>query len=133
MTFSIARAFPFARDPLPQDPVWDFPKQVRIAERCCGWRESAMTEWINSPISFLKQAACALAPIAACLNLARYCTSGPAEEKVIRCHVWGCSPPLLYRACGRPATIGSRRPTEVVGIDAALASVLAALPGVVIP
>ncbi|GFE73513.1 AlpA family transcriptional regulator [Novosphingobium sp. TCA1] len=30
-----------------------FPRQVRIAERCCGWRESAVTEWMNSPISYL--------------------------------------------------------------------------------
>ncbi|WP_324697775.1 AlpA family transcriptional regulator [Novosphingobium sp. RL4] len=30
-----------------------FPRQVRIAERCCGWRESAITEWMNSPISYL--------------------------------------------------------------------------------
>ncbi|TCM18693.1 AlpA family transcriptional regulator [Novosphingobium sp. PhB165] len=30
-----------------------FPKQVRIAERCCGWRESAVTEWMRNPISYL--------------------------------------------------------------------------------
>ena len=30
-----------------------FPRQVRIAERCCGWRESAITEWMYSPISYL--------------------------------------------------------------------------------
>jgi prophage regulatory protein len=29
-----------------------FPAQVRIAERCCGWRESAVTEWMNNPISY---------------------------------------------------------------------------------
>ena len=26
-----------------------FPEQVRIAERCCGWRESAITEWMLDP------------------------------------------------------------------------------------
>lgn len=30
-----------------------FPKQVRIAERCCGWRESAVTQWMDNPISYL--------------------------------------------------------------------------------
>lgn len=30
-----------------------FPAQVRIAERCCGWRESAITEWMNNPISYI--------------------------------------------------------------------------------
>jgi prophage regulatory protein len=29
-----------------------FPAQVRIAARCCGWRESAVTEWMNNPISY---------------------------------------------------------------------------------
>lgn len=26
-----------------------FPKQVRIADRCAGWRESAVTEWLREP------------------------------------------------------------------------------------
>ncbi len=29
-----------------------FPKQVKIAERCCAWRESAIEEWMRSPIDF---------------------------------------------------------------------------------
>lgn len=29
-----------------------FPAQVRLAERCCGWRESAVNEWMDSPISY---------------------------------------------------------------------------------
>jgi prophage regulatory protein len=27
-----------------------FPKQVRIATRCTGWRESAMREWMRNPM-----------------------------------------------------------------------------------
>jgi len=26
-----------------------FPRQVRIAERCTGWRESAVNEWMQNP------------------------------------------------------------------------------------
>ncbi|WP_109809228.1 helix-turn-helix transcriptional regulator [Sphingosinithalassobacter portus] len=26
-----------------------FPKQVRIAARCAGWRESEVTEWMYNP------------------------------------------------------------------------------------
>ena len=26
-----------------------FPKQVRISEHCCGWRESAINRWIADP------------------------------------------------------------------------------------
>ena len=26
-----------------------FPGQVRIAERCTGWRESAIREWLRNP------------------------------------------------------------------------------------
>jgi prophage regulatory protein len=26
-----------------------FPRQVRIAERSVGWRESAVTRWVNDP------------------------------------------------------------------------------------
>ncbi|HEY0596137.1 helix-turn-helix transcriptional regulator [Sphingopyxis sp.] len=29
-----------------------FPKQVRISERCCGWRESEVTEWQMNPFSY---------------------------------------------------------------------------------
>ena len=29
-----------------------FPKQVRIAERCVGWRESAIEAWMRSPTSY---------------------------------------------------------------------------------
>lgn len=27
-----------------------FPGQVRIAARCVGWRESAVTEWLQDPL-----------------------------------------------------------------------------------
>lgn len=27
-----------------------FPRQVRIAARCMGWRESAVNEWLRNPI-----------------------------------------------------------------------------------
>jgi prophage regulatory protein len=29
-----------------------FPRQVRIAERCTGWRESAVSEWMHNPMFF---------------------------------------------------------------------------------
>ncbi|MGN6376436.1 MAG: helix-turn-helix transcriptional regulator [Sphingomonas sp.] len=29
-----------------------FPKQVRIAERCVGWRESAVAAWLNNPMFY---------------------------------------------------------------------------------
>lgn len=29
-----------------------FPKQIRISERCIGWRESAVEAWMRSPTSF---------------------------------------------------------------------------------
>jgi len=29
-----------------------FPKQVRIAARCAGWRESAVNEWITNPMFY---------------------------------------------------------------------------------
>jgi len=29
-----------------------FPKQVRIAERCAGWRQSAIEEWMRNPMSW---------------------------------------------------------------------------------
>jgi len=29
-----------------------FPKQVRIAARCAGWRESAINEWMRNPMFY---------------------------------------------------------------------------------
>lgn len=29
-----------------------FPAQVRIAERCTGWRESAINGWLRNPIFY---------------------------------------------------------------------------------
>ena len=29
-----------------------FPKQVRIATRCAGWRESAVTAWMRNPMFY---------------------------------------------------------------------------------
>jgi prophage regulatory protein len=29
-----------------------FPKPVRIAARCAGWRESAVKEWLKDPMFF---------------------------------------------------------------------------------
>lgn len=29
-----------------------FPAQVRIAERCTGWRESAITDWLRNPMFY---------------------------------------------------------------------------------
>lgn len=29
-----------------------FPKQVRIAARCAGWRESAIDGWLQSPMFY---------------------------------------------------------------------------------
>jgi len=29
-----------------------FPKQVRIATRCTGWRESAIREWMRNPMFY---------------------------------------------------------------------------------
>ncbi|MBY8829778.1 helix-turn-helix transcriptional regulator [Hephaestia mangrovi] len=29
-----------------------FPRQVRIAERCAGWRESAILEWLKNPMFY---------------------------------------------------------------------------------
>ena len=29
-----------------------FPKQVRIATRCTGWRESAVTDWMRNPMFY---------------------------------------------------------------------------------
>ncbi|MGC6399044.1 helix-turn-helix transcriptional regulator [Sphingomonas sp. FW199] len=25
-----------------------FPRQIKIAERCCGWRESAVMQWVDA-------------------------------------------------------------------------------------
>ena len=29
-----------------------FPKQVRIAARCTGWRESAVNDWMRNPMFY---------------------------------------------------------------------------------
>lgn len=29
-----------------------FPRQIKLAERCCGWRESEVKVWLHNPISF---------------------------------------------------------------------------------
>jgi len=29
-----------------------FPKQVRIATRCTGWRESAVSDWMRDPLCY---------------------------------------------------------------------------------
>lgn len=29
-----------------------FPKQVRIATRCTGWRESAISDWMRNPMCY---------------------------------------------------------------------------------
>ena len=29
-----------------------FPKQVRIATRCTGWRESAVNDWMRNPLCY---------------------------------------------------------------------------------
>lgn len=29
-----------------------FPRQVRIATRCAGWRESAVDQWMNNPMYY---------------------------------------------------------------------------------
>lgn len=29
-----------------------FPAQYKLAERCCGWRESEVTLWLNNPMTF---------------------------------------------------------------------------------
>lgn len=29
-----------------------FPSQIKIAERCCGWRESEISAWQRNPIYF---------------------------------------------------------------------------------
>ena len=30
----------------------EFPRQVKIAQRCAGWRESAIAEWLRNPIFY---------------------------------------------------------------------------------
>jgi prophage regulatory protein len=32
--------------------VGAFPKQVKIAARCAGWRESAVAEWLRNPMFY---------------------------------------------------------------------------------
>ncbi len=29
-----------------------FPRQIRIAQRCTGWRESSINEWMRDPIYY---------------------------------------------------------------------------------
>jgi prophage regulatory protein len=29
-----------------------FPRQVKISERCAGWRESAVTDWMQNPMFY---------------------------------------------------------------------------------
>lgn len=29
-----------------------FPKQLRISERCIGWRESDVEQWLRNPLSY---------------------------------------------------------------------------------
>jgi Predicted transcriptional regulator len=29
-----------------------FPRQIRIAVRCAGWRESAVIEWMRNPVFY---------------------------------------------------------------------------------
>lgn len=29
-----------------------FPRQIRIAARCAGWRESAVNEWLRNPMFY---------------------------------------------------------------------------------
>ncbi len=31
-----------------------FPKQIKIAERCAGWRESAVNAWLQNPMCYLE-------------------------------------------------------------------------------
>ena len=30
----------------------EFPRQVKISERCAGWRESAVGEWMKNPMFY---------------------------------------------------------------------------------
>ena len=32
-----------------------FPKQVQISERCVGWRESEIDDWLRNPIYYLRR------------------------------------------------------------------------------
>ncbi|WP_354307750.1 helix-turn-helix transcriptional regulator [Sphingomonas trueperi] len=29
-----------------------FPQNIRISTRCMGWRESALTDWLDSPATY---------------------------------------------------------------------------------
>lgn len=29
-----------------------FPRQIKIAPRCAGWRQSAVADWLRNPISY---------------------------------------------------------------------------------
>jgi len=35
-----------------------FPRQVKIAERCCAWRESAGEEWLRDPAGYCASSFC---------------------------------------------------------------------------
>lgn len=30
----------------------EFPKQIKLSERCAGWRQSAVTEWMRNPMFY---------------------------------------------------------------------------------
>ncbi|WP_404712172.1 helix-turn-helix transcriptional regulator [Sphingomonas sp. MMS24-J13] len=30
----------------------EFPKQIKLSERCAGWRESAVNQWLKNPMFF---------------------------------------------------------------------------------
>jgi len=30
----------------------EFPRQVKIAQRCAGWRESAVNDWMRNPMFY---------------------------------------------------------------------------------
>ncbi len=32
-----------------------FPRQIRIATRCTGWRESAVNEWMRNPVFYQRE------------------------------------------------------------------------------
>ncbi|WP_346427710.1 hypothetical protein [Sphingobium sp. LF-16] len=36
--------------PAPYRKAGTFPKQIRIATRCMGWRESATNDWVLNPM-----------------------------------------------------------------------------------
>lgn len=30
----------------------EFPKQIKLSERCAGWRQSAVTDWMRNPMFY---------------------------------------------------------------------------------